>query len=388
MSRLRERFFDASGLTIEEAEQFGEDFAQMQRDIMFWIADLARYTEARWPEQHFQVWPEWVSPGMIDRAKGVGHAYPAESDRQHECTYTQFMQVASKPNRAELLAAMVDKGQTSDESRKAVSESSRPRWLLAVDCNYYLHKFWYSGAGVEAASEVCNWIHRTVERLKEKGLTDTVCCFDGPNNFRKKLTEGWDDAYKPRPPKPPELIQQLQLVRELLHEAGFRCVTMDGFEADDVLASYAARFDGRVTILSQDKDLKQCLGERCNILLDVTWSEDPTSGDMLPEYHWLSAKQLKEETGLRPDQWADYQAIWGDPVDGIKGAPGIGEKGAKDIIVEFESVCAAVQAARQDDERIKPKKRESLIELAERLDVVRQLVTLRTDLDIPMDTRI
>jgi 5'-3' exonuclease len=385
---MQERYFDCQGLTIEQAEAFGSEFAKMQRDIMFWIADLARYSEARWPDTHHQVWPEWISHGMLSRAAGVGQAYPNKEDRQFEATYTQFMQAAGNPNRLELLAAIVDKGLTSDESRKATTDSSRPRWLLAVDVNYHLHRHWFSGAGVEAASQVATWVGRTTARLREKGLTDVACCFDSPRNFRKELTADWEDKYKPRPPKDPELIQQLTLVWELLEGRGFCCVVVDGFEADDVMASAASQFNGRVTLLTQDKDLKQCLSERCNLLLDVEWAEDETSGELLPDYKWLSAKQHTEDTGIRPDQWTAYQAICGDNVDGIKGVAGIGTKGAADLIKEFGTVSGAIQAAKDDDERIKPKKREALIAFEERVDITRQLVTLRTDLVLPANTRI
>ncbi len=388
MTRMRERFFDCEGLTIEQAEAFGSEFAKMQRDIMFWIADLARYSETHWPDTHCQVWPEWVSVGMLARASGVGAAYPNEEDRQFQATYTQFTQAAGKADRFAVLAAIVQQGLTSDESRKTIADSSRPRWLIAVDVNYHLHCHWFSGAGVEAASQVSSWINRTTNRLREKGLTDVVCCLDSPRNFRKELTADWEDKYKPRPPKDPELVQQINLVRELLERLGFCCVSMDGFEADDVMASAAAQFGGRVTLLTQDKDLKQCLSDRCNMLLDVDWNKDEMSGELSPEYKWLSAKQHTEGTGIRPDQWTEYQAICGDSVDGIKGVPGIGDKGAVDLIQEFGTVAGAIQAAKDDDERIKPKKREALIAFEERVDVTRQLVTLRTDLELPTNTRI
>ena len=265
---------------------------------------------------------------------------------------------------------------------------NRPRWLLAVDVHYHLHRHWFSGAGVEAAVRVAEWVQRTVERLKEKGLTDVACCFDSRSNFRKELTKDWEDKYKDRPAKDPELVQQLHLVRELLEGYGFACVSQDGFEADDVMASYAAQFKGRITLLSADKDMRQCLSDHVNMLLDVEWTEDETSGDLLPDYKWLSAKQHTEAKGLRPDQWAGYQCIMGDNTDNVKGAEGIGEKGAVDLIREFGTLDTTLEAAKFGDERIKPKKREALIQLAGQLDVVRQLVTLRTDLELPQNTRV
>jgi 5'-3' exonuclease len=390
MSRLRKRFLDCKGMTMQEAEAFGQGLAEQQRDVMFQIGDLARYAESRWPDTHYQVWPEWVSPGMIARAAAVSKAYPREEDRQADATYTIYMREANQTDRLERIQAHVDAGRTSDEARKANQEERprRIRWLLAIDVNYFLHRSWFSGAGVEAAARVASWVQRTVARLKEKGLTDVACCFDSLSNHRKELTSEWEDKYKDRPPKDPELVQQLQLVRELLEGHGFSCVSEEGMEADDIMASFAAQFDGRVTIFSQDKDVRQCLSDHCNILLDVEWTTDETSGDYVPEYKWLSAKQHTEDTGIRPDQWTDYQSIMGDNVDGVKGAAGIGEKGAAELIETFGTVEAVIEAAKSDDERIKPKKREALIEFESKLEVTRQLVTLRRDLKLPGGTRI
>ena len=396
MSRMRKRFLDCSNMTIEEATQWGTDLAQFQRDIMFMIGDLARYAEAKWGENHFQVWPEWVSPGMLARAAGVAKAFPEEEDRRHECTYTQYMQVANKSDRHALLGVVVDKGQTTDESRKAAQNTQpgeRPRWLLAVDVHLYVHKWYHSGAVVEAAANVSQWIQRTVERLKDKNLTDCVCCFDGPNNFRKKLTEGWEDKEKykgGRGPKEQELIQQLQLVRELLEGFGFACLALDGYESDDCMASFAVHFPGKVTLLSADKDMRMCLTKKCNILRDVEW-EDDSNGNHHPVYHFVSAKSHTEDgcaynsvqvKDIRPEQWADFQMLAGDPVDNISGAHGIGAKIAADLIKQFGTVEGAIAAAKAGDESIREKKRTALIEFEGKLDVTRQLVTLRNDLPI------
>jgi DNA polymerase-1 len=305
------------------------------------------------------------------------------------------MQHANKPNRIALVAAAVDAGRTSDEERKNATESNQQkngpngqRWLLAVDVNYFLHRFWFSGAGVESAVGVAGWIARTVERLRDKGLTDIACCLDSKTNHRKELTAGWEDKYKDRPQKDPELVQQLQLVHELLVGKGFACISLDGMEADDCMASFAKQFPGRVTLLTQDKDCRQCLSDKCNMLLDVEWIEDPTSGDMLPEYKWLSAKKHTEATGIPPEKWVEYQIIMGDATDGIKGCAGIGEKGAADLVKQFGTVAAVIQAAKDDDPRIKQKKREALIEFEGKHEITRQLVTLRTDLQLPTTTKI
>jgi 5'-3' exonuclease len=388
-SRLRPIFLETKGLDLQQLEAFGNDLVGYQKGIMWWLGDCARAAAAQSPDNWSQCFPEGP-PDMLARCMAVAKAYPNEHDRNPLASWTIHMQNAKRPDRIERVRAHVDAGRTSDEARKADQDERKasPRWLLAVDVNYFLHRFWFSGAGVEAAIGVASWLQRTVARLKEKGLTDVACCLDSKVNHRKELTTGWEDKYKDRPPKDAELVQQLQLVRELLEGHGFACVCVDGMEADDCMASFADQFAGRITVLSQDKDMRQCLSDHCNILLDVEWTEDETSGDMMPDYKWLSAKQHTDVTGIRPDQWPDYQAIMGDPVDGIKGAPGIGQKGAADLIKEFGTVEEVIKAAKANDERIRPKKREALIEFEPKLEVTRQLVTLNTDLDLPSNTRI
>lgn len=387
LSRMLPRYLDCTNLTMEEAEFLGEFFAKIQRDVNFYLGDLARYSEIRWPETHHQVFPEWVSPGLLSRTAGVCRAYPSQGERKHEATYSQYMQQSGKPDRQKVLAEIVDKGLTTDESR-AETKVDKSRWLIAIDVNYFIHRFWYSGAGVESAVSVANWIQRTAERLKAKGLTDVACCFDSKTNHRKELTKDWDDQYKDRPEKDPELKQQINLVYELLKGHGFSCVSVDGMEADDCMASYAKQFPGRVTILTQDKDLRQVLSEKCNMLLDIEYNQDEKTGEHVPEYKWLSAKQHTEATGIPPSQWIEYQTLMGDASDGVKGAVGIGQKIAAELIQEFGSIEAAIKAAKDEDERIKPRKRQALIDFEPKLEITRQLVTMRTDLELPNNTRI
>jgi DNA polymerase-1 len=124
------------------------------------------------------------------------------------------------------------------------------------------------------------------------------------------------------------------------------------------------------------------------MLLDVEWTTDETSGDSLPEYKWLSAKTHTDKTGIPPSQWVAFQCLMGDATDGIKGAPGIGEKGAADIVKMFGTVEAAIAAAKTGDERLKPRQRESLIAFEPKAEVTRKLVTLVDSLEVPTTTRI
>ena len=386
-SRLHDIYLDTKDLTLEQLESFGEGFAVSQRGVNFWIGDAARAAKARLGEDNYtQIFPPWMSPGLIQRCEAVARAYPREENRNPLATWTIHASEANRPDRIQRVQAHIDAGQTSDEARKANQQErtdGKRAWLLAVDVNYYLHRFWFSGAGVEAAVGVASWIQGTVGRLKDKGLTDVACCFDSTTSHRKELTADWDDKYKDRPKKDVELVQQLQLVRELLEGHGFACVSEDGMEADDVMASFAAQFTGNVTLLTQDKDMRQCLSEHCNILLDVEWAKGEFSGDMVPDYKWLTAAQHTEATGIPPGKWIDYQCVMGDSVDGIKGVEGIGQKGAADLIKEFGSVEAVIAAAKAESDSIKPAKRKALVEFEPKLAITQQLVALRTDLPLP-----
>lgn len=391
-SRMKPLVLDTSAMTVQEMENWGRDLTGFQKSINWWIGDLAVAARAKLgPDNYSQAFPPDTSPGLIQRCEAVARAY-REEERNALASWSIHMQHANHPDRVSRVQAAVDAGRTTDEERAAVkqerADENRPRWLLAVDVNYFLHRFWFSGAGVESAVGVAEWIQRTTERLKEKGLTDCACCFDSMNNHRKQLTKEWDDKYKDRPPKPVELAQQLNLVQELLRKSGLACVALDGYEADDCMASYAKQFPGKVTLLTQDKDCRQCLSEKCNMLLDVEWSEDPTSGERLPSYKWLSAKQHTEATGIPPSHWIEFQAIMGDATDGIRGAEGIGEKGAADLVKLFGSVEAAIAAAKADDERIKPRQRASLVAFEAKAEVTRKLVALVTTLEVPSSTRL
>ncbi len=204
MTRMRPLFFDASGLDREHIESYGTEFAEFQMSVNFWIGDAARYAKEvlNLGDNYSQVFPEWMSPGLIQRCEAVARAYPREQDRNPLATWSIHMNHANRPDRIARVQAAVDGGRTTDEDRdtdKQERAKDRQRWLLAVDVSYFLHRFWFSGAGVEAAVGVATWIQRTVERMKEKGLTDVACCFDSKVNNRKELTKDWEDKYKDRP---------------------------------------------------------------------------------------------------------------------------------------------------------------------------------------------
>ena len=132
--------------------------------------------------------------------------------------------------------------------------------------------------------------------------------------------------YKAHRPDPPEdLVPQFALVREATRALGVPSIEMEGFEADDLIATYArlaVKQGGRVTIVSSDKDLMQLVGEGIEML-------DPIRDRV------IGPNEVKEKFGVGPEKVIDVQALAGDAVDNVPGVPGIGVKTAAQLIEQF-----------------------------------------------------
>lgn len=394
---------------------------ESQRDVLWQLGDIALAVERQHPTTFHQAYPVWTSPDLISRCKAVSNAYKPD-ERNINATWTIHMKHAKAPDRVALVQAAVDAGQTSDENRRdpapvvlaaeeapAVTPETAPpaaepetpspkrvRWLLAVDVSYFVCSTFFSGAGVEAASTVDGWLSRLVERLhKDKGLTDVVCCLDSPSSFRKRLTEGWEHPYKLRVAKEDELRDQLRLAGELLKKRNLLCVAIEDMEADDVMASYAKQFDGRITLLTKDKDLRQCLSGKCNMLTEVTWEENTETGKQMPVYKWVTAAshmadgvsyQSSHVAGITPEQWPHFQALAGDTGDNVKGAIGIGPKVAIDLILEHQTVQNVIAACKDQTAKVTEKKRLAILDFEPLSEVTLQLVTMIDNLPVPMIT--
>lgn len=182
-------------------------------------------------------------------------------------------------------------------------------------------------------------------------------------NFRHDLYP----LYKAnRDATPEDLVRQMDPIVRMVKALGIPVEISDGCEADDCIASLAARFSAQrpVVIVSGDKDLKQCLGP--NVYM---W--DPAS----KEEKLLSAADFTAESGLRPDQWADVQALVGDTSDNIPGVPGIGPKTAQKI---FE-ICPTLEDIRDHFALLAPKIQDKLRDHLENMFLWRQLTSLSLD---------
>ncbi|MGD0046940.1 MAG: DNA polymerase I [Bryobacteraceae bacterium] len=169
---------------------------------------------------------------------------------------------------------------------------------------------------------------------------------------------------------PPDLLEQIPHVRRLLEAMRIPVLAFPGYEADDVIGALARRAEAEgveVVIVSSDKDMMQLVTERVSML-------NPAKDD-----EWYDPAKVKEFLGVEPAQVADLLALKGDAVDNIPGAPGIGDKGARDLIAQFGSVEAAIAHAAEVERKMY---RESLQNNVERIRMSKRLATIETDVPI------
>jgi DNA polymerase-1 len=191
----------------------------------------------------------------------------------------------------------------------------------------------------------------------------------GPT-FRDELS----DSYKAtRSPMPPDLVQQVPLVREACEAMGVPVLTFDRFEADDVIGTLAlqAKSQGfEVALVTGDKDFFQLVSEGVRVF-------NPKE-----EGFWYDEAGVVEKFGVRPDQVVDVLALMGDSVDNIKGVPGIGEKGAKELIGKYGTLEKLIEAAPQITAK---RQREGLLNHAADAYESRTLATIRLDVPVTFD---
>ncbi len=176
-------------------------------------------------------------------------------------------------------------------------------------------------------------------------------------------------AYKAnRTETPPDLLAQIPWVRKTLLAMGVPVIESDGYEADDVIGTLAKMAHMEVVIVSSDKDMLQLVDERVRVL-------NPMKDDIL-----YNAESVRAYMGVAPSQVRDLLALKGDAVDNIPGAPGIGDKGAKDLILRFGSVEAALDRAAEVEKKTY---RESLLNHREQIMLSKRLATI--EVNIPLE---
>ncbi len=221
------------------------------------------------------------------------------------------------------------------------------------------------GLPVGAVAGFCNMLFKEIaDQTGADAPTHLAVIFDhSGKTFRNEIYP----AYKAnRPPPPEDLVPQFPLTRKATRAFNVACVEKEGFEADDIIATYAREAreaGGRVTIISSDKDLMQLVGGGVEMM-------DPMKGTR------IDAEGVEARFGVPPERVVDVQALAGDSVDNIPGAPGIGIKTAALLIREYGDLDTLLEHA---GEIRQPKRRQTLIEHAEQIRLSRELVRLVDD---------
>ncbi len=246
--------------------------------------------------------------------------------------------------------------------------------LILIDASGFIFRAYHAlpplnrpdGTPVGAVLGFCNMLLR----LESAHPTATlVAVFDAArHSFRHEIYP----QYKAhRPPAPPDLVPQFALVREAAEAFGLPVIESLGFEADDLLASYAAAAQATgepVTILSSDKDLMQLIGSGVSLM-------DPI------KYTNIGEAEVLAKFGVPPDKVIEVQALMGDSTDNVPGVPGIGVKTAAELIQTYgslENLLANTATIQQ------PKRREALEQNRDAARISYQLVQLKRDVPLPV----
>ncbi|NQY61242.1 DNA polymerase I [Cognatishimia sp.] len=224
------------------------------------------------------------------------------------------------------------------------------------------------GLPIGAVAGFCNMLHRYVEgNTGPDAPTHVAVIFDhSGKSFRNDLY----DLYKAnRPPAPEDLRPQFPLTRDATRAFNIACKEIEGFEADDIIATLACQArdaGGRCTIISSDKDLMQLVGDGVEMLDAMKNKRIDSDG-------------VVEKFGVGPDRVVDVQALAGDSVDNVPGAPGIGVKTAALLINEFGDLTSLLDRA---EEIKQPKRRQTLIDNRAQIELSRQLVQLDCEMEL------
>ncbi|MEM1286280.1 MAG: DNA polymerase I [Pseudomonadota bacterium] len=250
--------------------------------------------------------------------------------------------------------------------------------LMLVDGSTYIFRAYHAlppltrksdGLPVGAVSGFCNMLWKLLAEPDPELLgappTHFAVIFDKSSySFRNDIYPDYK-AHRPEPPE--DLRPQFPIIREATRAFNVACIEQEGYEADDLIATYttqAAEAGAHVSIISSDKDLMQLL-TMPNVVLVDTMKDKRTGPD-----------GVVEKFGVPPEQMIDLQSLAGDSVDNVPGVPGIGVKTAAQLLEEFgdlETLLAQADTIKQK------KRRENLIEFADQARVSKQLVTLKKD---------
>ena len=253
--------------------------------------------------------------------------------------------------------------------------------LLVIDGNSIANRAFY---GIKLlttkdgryTNAIYGFLNILLSLLKECQPDEVAVAFDlKAPTFRHKMYDGYKAT---RHAMPEELAQQMPVLKQLLADLGYRTVTAEGWEADDILGTLAAACAARKDdcfLATGDRDSLQLVSESTTVLLAATVMGRSKTVVM-------DEDAIQEKYGLAPKQLIEVKSLMGDTSDNIPGVKGIGEKTALSLVQIFGSLEGVYQNI--DDKRIKPKQREHLLEDKPMAELSHTLGTIRTD--APIDT--
>ncbi len=237
--------------------------------------------------------------------------------------------------------------------------SSPSKTALLIDGNALIHRAWHALPPLttpdgKIVNAVYGFASVLMNIVAQERPTYLVVCWDTPEpTYRHEA----NPEYKAqRAEQPDEFYEQFPLVHEVVEVFGGVNVELPGYEADDLLATFAtvlAKRDVLVTLLTSDRDVWQMIGPNIRVM---AFKKGVTETVIYDE------RSLEEATGLRPDQIADYKALRGDPSDNLKGVHGIGEKTATDLLRAYDHLEGVFAAAHDASSELTPAVRRKLLD--------------------------
>jgi len=253
--------------------------------------------------------------------------------------------------------------------------------LMALDGNSLAYRAFFalpedmSNASGQVTNAVYGFTTMLLTLVKDHKPDGLVVVFDRPEpTFRHEAIP----EYKAQREKAPEtLIQQLGLIRELLDALGITWLEMPGFEGDDIIATLATRAESEsrdIIVVTGDRDSYQLVHDpHVRVLYNKRGVSD---------YALYDEAGILERTGVTPSLYADYAALRGDPSDNLAGIPGVGEKTAAKLMMQYGSIEAVIAAANDQT----PKLKAGLTEHGERVIRNASMMVLRRD--VPIDVNL
>ncbi|WP_420960288.1 DNA polymerase I [Brucella sp. IR073] len=255
--------------------------------------------------------------------------------------------------------------------------------LFLVDGSGYIFRAYHAlppltrksdGLPVGAVSGFCNMLWKLLKdaRNTDVGIVPThfAVIFDySSKTFRHQI---YSDYKANRTAPPEDLVPQFGLIRQATRAFNLPCIEKEGYEADDLIATYArlaVEAGGDVTIVSSDKDLMQLVNHKVQMYDGMKDKQ-------------ISVPEVIEKWGVPPEKMIDLQSLTGDSTDNVPGIPGIGPKTAAQLLEEFGDLETLLARAHEIKQQ---KRRENIVNYTEQARLSRQLVTLKNDVPIEVD---